>query len=241
METNEQEQIRYEIYHLAQKARQAQQFDAAKAVEHFREAYVMSTKLNDDKLERECALNLGAAYLAEGKCALNLGAAENSNKEAKEEAEKTAEKKAKDSLRYLHKATPENNNRQDLSDSYFGDLYFNKGMAHEMLGETEEALEMYDKGRDAYKNTRNAELEKQCFFAMGRIFCDMAIQQRLDPAKKEKAESYADKCRQIKLSGLPLESTGYIHVSKCILRLKIFCPNCLICSGSVKMGLKASF
>ncbi|KAL4227556.1 tetratricopeptide repeat [Mactra antiquata] len=96
--------------------------DFQKAIDNYRKAYNLARDLNDDKIERLCALNLGAAC---------IGADD-----------------VKEGLSYLHKATPPNNERDEPSN---GALFFNKGLGYEKLGDMKNALENFKYAYEEYK------------------------------------------------------------------------------------------
>ncbi|KAL4217055.1 tetratricopeptide repeat [Mactra antiquata] len=96
--------------------------DFKKAIDNYRKAYNLARDLNNDKIERLCALNLGAAC---------IGADD-----------------VKEGLSYLHKATPPNNERDEPSN---GALFFNKGLGYEKLGDMKNALENFKYAYEEYK------------------------------------------------------------------------------------------
>ncbi|XP_052796951.1 uncharacterized protein LOC128229230 isoform X1 [Mya arenaria] len=106
------------------------------AIKCYDKAYQLSRELNVDEVERTCAFNLGAVFIAEGQVETGLS--------------------------YLHKATPP----EGLSDARCnGDLYFNIGLGQEKLGDEAKALENYEKAFKRYKayESGNTELLNQCF------------------------------------------------------------------------------
>ncbi|XP_052796088.1 tetratricopeptide repeat protein 24-like isoform X4 [Mya arenaria] len=106
------------------------------AIKCYDKAYQLSRELNVDEVERTCAFNLGAVFIAEGQVETGLS--------------------------YLHKATPP----EGQSDARCnGDLYFNIGLGQEKLGDEAKALENYEKAFKRYKayESGNTELLNQCF------------------------------------------------------------------------------
>lgn len=74
--------------------------DVTNAVENFKQAYEISTDLNDPFTKRSCAFNYGAGLVAN--------------------------KNPTDGLKYLHEALPPRNNFDGASN---GDLFYNFGLA----------------------------------------------------------------------------------------------------------------
>lgn len=108
--------------------------DLKKAIENYQAAYKIAREVNDDLIERICALNLGAAY---------IGADD-----------------PKEGLVYLHKATPPDNERDEPSN---GALFFNKGLGYEKMGDTKNALENFKNAAAEYKQyERNNDVLIHC-------------------------------------------------------------------------------
>ena len=109
--------IPHEIGTISAKAKALHNEDRLReAVICYEQAYKLSRQLSDDDLEKACAFNLAAAYLANN-----------------------ATDKA---LEYLHKAEPAQTNNDPEA---FGDLYFNYGLAYEKQEHFDKAVEYYEK------------------------------------------------------------------------------------------------
>ncbi|KAL3867028.1 hypothetical protein ACJMK2_044269 [Sinanodonta woodiana] len=117
------------------------------ALTYFKKAYKGARDLEDDKLERTCAFNLGALYIAQGQ--------------------------SKEGVEYLHKAIPPENKKDDKSN---GDVYFNLGLGYEKMASsatvTEQdthrktAVNNYRKAADEYESEKNSARQTEC---LGKI------------------------------------------------------------------------
>ncbi|KAK3604713.1 hypothetical protein CHS0354_018953 [Potamilus streckersoni] len=105
-----------------------------RALTFFKKAYKGARDLEDDKLERTCAFNLGALYI-------DLG-------------------KPKEGVEYLHKAIPPENEKDDKSN---GDVYFNLGLGYEKPDmDQKKAINYYRKAADEYESERNSARQTEC-------------------------------------------------------------------------------
>ena len=130
-------QLSNEIGHLTTEGRQYHESrNLTDAIRCYEKAYQLSRELNNDEVERTCAFNLGAMFIADGEFSKGLS--------------------------YLHKATPPNGQKDSNGD---GDLFLNFGLAHEKLGDMNKSLENYEKAFKRYKSfeSGNLELLNQCF------------------------------------------------------------------------------
>nr|XP_022339221.1 tetratricopeptide repeat protein 24-like isoform X5 [Crassostrea virginica] len=114
-----------------------------RALESFKYAFKCSKELVDDGYtERACAFNLGAVYIALGN--------------------------GKKGIEILNKALPPNNTREGRSN---GDLFFNLGLGHETMGNSEEAVRNYKKALEEYKVERdNVQMEAETLEKLGQLY-----------------------------------------------------------------------
>lgn len=114
-----------------------------RALESFKYAFKCSKELVDDGYtERACAFNLGAVYIALGN--------------------------GKKGIEILNKALPPNNTRDGRSN---GDLFFNLGLGHETMGNSEEAVRNYKKALEEYKVERdNVQMEAETLEKLGQLY-----------------------------------------------------------------------
>lgn len=106
------------------------------ALERYNMAYTQAKELGNAFTLRACAANLGAMYISLG---------------TKAEAEK--------GLKYLKEATPPEGMADGVSN---GDLYFNFGLAYEVLGRYREAAGSFKQALQEYRRERdnmNMEIE----------------------------------------------------------------------------------
>ncbi|XP_053405354.1 dentin sialophosphoprotein-like isoform X2 [Mercenaria mercenaria] len=158
----EQEQVQLRLFEIGQLSGNGSKYhqgdDLQKAVECYDKAYKLAREVNDDKTERTCAFNLGAAYIAIGN--------------------------PKEGLEYLHKAHPPTGQKDESSN---GDLYFNMGLGHEKMNEEEkvdnnsknekikhdeEALKYFRKAHEQYMKFERdkTDLQIQCLEKCFQIY-----------------------------------------------------------------------
>lgn len=108
---------------------EASRLSQYEALERYNMAYTQAKELGNAFTLRACAANLGAMYISLGK---------------KEEAEQ--------GLKYLREATPLEGMTDGVSN---GDLYFNFGLAYEILGRYREAGSSLELAWKEYKGERD--------------------------------------------------------------------------------------
>lgn len=118
-----------------------QRGDVTKAVEAFLFAFKQAKQLDDGCLERSCAFNLGAVYIAS----------------------KNPEK----GLELLQKAVPPMNKRDGSSN---GDLYYNFGLAYESLKNNAEMVKYFQIALQEYELEDNHEMVAALSKKLGQIY-----------------------------------------------------------------------
>lgn len=118
-----------------------QRGDVTKAVEAFLFAFKQAKQLDDGYLERSCAFNLGAVYIAS----------------------KNPEK----GLELLQKAVPPMNKRDGSSN---GDLYYNFGLAYESLKNNAEMVKYFQIALQEYELEDNHEMVAALSKKLGQIY-----------------------------------------------------------------------
>jgi tetratricopeptide (TPR) repeat protein len=118
-----------------------QKGDVTKAVEAFIFAFKQAKQLDDGYLERSCAFNLGAVYIAS--------------------------KKPEKGLELLQRAVPPMNKRDGSSN---GDLYYNFGLGYESLKNTVEIIRYFQMALQEYELEDNQEMIAALSKKLGQIY-----------------------------------------------------------------------
>jgi tetratricopeptide (TPR) repeat protein len=132
------------------------------AVKAFKYAYKYAGDMDDEYMERACAFNLGAAYIAMG------------------QGEK--------GLNILQKAVPSEERRDGRSN---GDLYFNFGLGYEVTKNVHEAVRYFNKALDEYRLERdNLTMEIETLSKLS-VLCVATNNHNLMNIYHQLAEAYA--------------------------------------------------
>ncbi|XP_052102701.1 uncharacterized protein LOC127736175 isoform X3 [Mytilus californianus] len=132
------------------------------AVKAFKYAYKYAGDLDDEYMERACAFNLGAAYIAMG------------------QGEK--------GLNVLQQAVPSEDRRDGRSN---GDLYFNLGLGYETTKNIPEAIRYFNKALDEYRYERdNLAMEIETLSKLATL-CTTVQNHHLMNLYHQLAEAYA--------------------------------------------------
>lgn len=103
------------------------------ALEKYKQAYDKAVELHNDFTIRACATNIGAAYIRFG-----------------------TPEKAKIGIRYLREAIPPDDKADGVSN---GDLFFNMGLAYNIMHELQDATHYFERAFAEYKKERdNSEM-----------------------------------------------------------------------------------
>ncbi|CAC5409506.1 unnamed protein product [Mytilus coruscus] len=132
------------------------------AVKAFKYAYKYAGDLDDEYMERACAFNLGAAYIAMG------------------QGEK--------GLNVLQQAVPSEDRRDGRSN---GDLYFNLGLGYETTKNIQESIRYFNKALDEYRYERdNLAMEIETLTKLA-VLCTTVQNHHLMNLYHQLAEAYA--------------------------------------------------
>ncbi|CAG2235828.1 unnamed protein product [Mytilus edulis] len=132
------------------------------AVKAFKYAYKYAGDLDDEYMERACAFNLGAAYIAMG------------------QGEK--------GLNVLQQAVPSEDRRDGRSN---GDLFFNLGLGYETTKNIQEAIRYFNKALEEYRYERdNLAMEIETLTKLA-VLCTTVQNHHLMNLYHQLAEAYA--------------------------------------------------
>ncbi|VDI50643.1 Hypothetical predicted protein [Mytilus galloprovincialis] len=132
------------------------------AVKAFKYAYKYAGDLDDEYMERACAFNLGAAYIAMG------------------QGEK--------GLNVLQQAIPSEDRRDGRSN---GDLFFNLGLGYETTKNIQEAIRYFNKALEEYRYERdNLDMEIETLTKLA-VLCTTVQNHHLMNLYHQLAEAYA--------------------------------------------------
>lgn len=139
-----------------------QQCKLEEAIDHFSSAYQAACKTDDDYVKRACAFNLGAAYIA------------NHN--------------PVNGIKFLKKSlTPDHSDTSQTN----GDLYYNFGLAYELLGGESEAAKHFELALEEYQKSNDLRMAAEVASRIGALYMSLSELLQAARAYGVAATSYA--------------------------------------------------